>query len=134
MRRLDISYLIDGVAVAGGCDLGRSVFRCAKGSGEELRSVSEIGNHCRLREEVGGNHLQVVCGSSGGKATLRGFGRQLLRECLLCLRLLLAGERGGNLRLDFSQRTGMCRLLLFSLNDVIAELGADQSGDLPRLQ
>ena len=68
------------------------------------------------------------------KPDLRGFGGQLLRVSGLLVCLLLAGQGREDLRLHLFQRLQVRRLLLFDLDDVVAELGLDQVGDLARLQ
>ena len=69
-----------------------------------------------------------------GQARLGCLSGQLLRIGGLLVCLLLAGQGGQDLRLHLIQRLQVRGLLLFDLNDVIAELGLDHVGDLARLQ
>src|SRR5262249_31062733 len=84
--------------------------------------------------EVSGYNLKVMGRGSGSEAVLLRFGGKLLRVGLLLLGFLLARERGLDGGLDFAQRSGMRRLFLFDLNDVIAVLGANEAGGLSGLE
>src|SRR6185437_4274042 len=52
---------------------------------------------------------------------------------LLLLLLVLAGEAGGDVGLHFIERARVGGLLFFGLDDVVAELGAHEAGDLSGL-
>src|SRR5208337_3903463 len=75
----------------------------------------------------------IICSCRRHSVLLRLCG-ELLCEGLLLLAFLLSRQRSLNGRFYFRQWTGVRRLLLFHLDDVIAEFGFHQSGNLSRLQ
>ena len=86
--------LEDRIAFSGRGDLRSGALLCGEGPASSLVPSGNPGTTRIRRDEIGGDDLQVMRGRSGGETGLLRFSRQLLREGLLLLRFLLAGERG----------------------------------------
>ena len=121
---LDVRDLEDGKAFAGGGDGGRAILLGGEGLAHQLRAVGETGSDGALREIVGGDHLQVMRGGGLGEAVLLRFAGERLREGLGGLRFLVAHQGGEDGAAHLVEGLGVRGLLLFGLDDVIAELAS----------
>ena len=80
-----------------------------------------------LREKIGRHHLKMMRCCYRRQSVLLRFRGKLLREGLLLLAFLLPRQRRLDRGLHLIQRPSMRCLLLFDLDDVIAEFGPHQA-------
>ena len=134
MGSVDVRDLEDGEAFAGGGDGGRPILLRGEGLAQQLRAVGESGRDGALREIVGGDDLQVMSGRGLRETVLLCFCGERCSEGLRCLRFLVAHHGGEDGAAHLVKGSGVRGLLLFGLDDVIAELGLDRIGDLAGVQ
>ncbi len=121
---MDIRDLEDREAFAGGGDGRRAILLRGEGLTHQLGAVGETGGDGALREIVGGDDLKVMSGGGFRQAGLLGFCGERLREGLGGLRLLVAHHGGEDGAAYLVKGLGVRGLLLFGLDDVIAELAS----------